>query len=48
MFCACETIELFSAVFYVVTAVHKSDLGLVINEITNKWEAVKKSCSDRD
>jgi len=48
MFCACQIIQLFSAVFYMVRAGHKPVLGLVINETANKWEAAKKSCSDRD
>jgi hypothetical protein len=36
MFCACEIIQLFSAVFYVIRAVHKFNFGLVINETTNE------------
>jgi hypothetical protein len=49
VFCACEVLQLFSAVFYVVRAVHKFEFRLVINETPSKWRPVEiRSCSDRD
>ena len=55
VFCAWEVIQLFSIVFCVVTAVHKFDFRLVINEAPNKWRPVdtrsynyKDSCFDQD
>jgi len=47
VFCACEIIQLFSVVFYVVRAKH--DFRLVMNEASNKWRPVKwTSCSAGD
>ena len=40
--CACELVQLFSVVFYVVRSVHKSDSRLVTNKTRNKWRAVAK------
>jgi hypothetical protein len=49
MFSVCEVIQLFSVVFYVVTAVYKFDFRLVINGEPNKWRPVAaRSSSDRD
>jgi len=40
--------QLFSVVFYVVTAVHKFDFRLVMYETPNEWRPVeRRSCSDR-
>ena len=52
MFCECEKIQLFSAVFCVVRTVHKFDFGLIINGTCNKCRLVFvtkeiASCSDR-
>ena len=45
---ACDIIQLFSVVFYVVKAAHKFDFTPVIKK-TNKWLPVESgSCSDRD
>ena len=42
MFCACEIIRLFFVVICVVTAAHKFDFRLFLNEITNGdgWKEV--------
>jgi hypothetical protein len=41
--------QLFSVVFYVVTAVHKIKFWLVINRTPNGWQTVKgKPCTDTD
>jgi hypothetical protein len=37
VFCAREIVPLFSVVFCVFRAVHKSDFRLVVNETPNKW-----------
>ena len=40
--------QLFSVVFYVVTAVHKFDFRLVMYETPNEWRPVeRRSCNDR-
>jgi hypothetical protein len=47
MFFACEVLQLFSVVLYVVRDVHKFDFRLFINETPNKWRPVeRRSCSD--
>ena len=49
VFCACEIIQLFSVVFYAVSAKHKFDFRLVMNEAPDTWRPVKwKSCSAGD
>lgn len=49
MFCACELIQPFSAVFCMFKVVHKFGFRLVTNEIPNKRQPVKRrSCSDID
>lgn len=42
MFCACETIPLYSEAFCMVTAVCTFDFRLVVNETSN----LERSCSD--
>jgi hypothetical protein len=37
-FCAFDIMQLFSVVFCVITAVHKFDFRLVINETPDKWK----------
>jgi hypothetical protein len=37
VFCACQIIQIFTVVRYVVRAVHKLDFGLLTNETRNKW-----------
>ena len=49
VFCACETMQLFSVMFYVGRTVRKSDFKLFIHETRNKWRAVeRRPSSDRE
>jgi hypothetical protein len=47
-FCACEIIQLFIVVFYVVRDANKFRFGFVINETPLNWRPVeRKSHSDK-
>jgi hypothetical protein len=46
--CVCVITELCSVVFYIIRAAHKFDFRLVINEKSNKWRPVQRSCSEKE
>ena len=43
VFCACKIIELFSIMFYMVTAVNKFDFRHATNDTPNKWRPAEIS-----